>query len=542
MATFALANSLAGFLAPWLVVALGVTWSIVDARRASRGMPEQGGAVWIARLAGLAAASGAILVCLVLTKSRSAWLALVVGSIALVFSNAGFRRALDWRVAATALVVLALVVAGAAAVGGLDLEVLSEAGKSLEFRGQYWRATLSMIGDFPILGVGPGEFLNYYTQYKLPEASEEIRDPHNFLLEAWATGGTFAFLALVAVLAGFAWQSWELGQSPTAGADDAPGDEPAPQQALWFAAAGAAAGILMAAGVGPVFGFALSGGQILAALAIEAAVLAVLWRWAVAGTLPLRLPAVGVLVLAVNLLAAGGFAFPGVADTFWILAALGLNQAHSLPRSEGTLGQMGRLLPAAGFGVAVCGLVTCYVTGFAPVVECRAALARAADEQMTAEGRYEALMAASDADPFSAEPWLEMGRLCVAPLKENPDEGDWGSRLLAAATNVVLLDGRSSAAWREAGNWFDEIYRRKPHTALAGHIVQLRRGAAYLYPNSAAIQGEYAVALAAVGKTPAARRSAQRALELDELTPHADKKLPAELKTRLKSLLAEAKR
>ena len=57
---------------------------------------------------------------------------------------------------------------------------------------EYWQSTLTMIVRHPWLGVGPGNFQDYYTQFKLPAASEEIRDPHNFVLEVWATAGTFA--------------------------------------------------------------------------------------------------------------------------------------------------------------------------------------------------------------------------------------------------------------------------------------------------------------------------------------------------------------
>ena len=67
-----------------------------------------------------------------------------------------------------------------------------------------------MIADRPWLGCGPGNFQDVYTQYKLPEASEEVADPHDFLFEVWATAGTPALLALLGVLGLF------LGGSPRA--------------------------------------------------------------------------------------------------------------------------------------------------------------------------------------------------------------------------------------------------------------------------------------------------------------------------------------
>src|SRR4029079_17190304 len=43
-------------------------------------------------------------------------------------------------------------------------------------------------------------FQDYYTRFKLPQASEEVRDPHNFVLEVWATAGTVAALALIGAI------------------------------------------------------------------------------------------------------------------------------------------------------------------------------------------------------------------------------------------------------------------------------------------------------------------------------------------------------
>ena len=83
-----------------------------------------------------------------------------------------------------------VVVVTASVVGALDREMLTEAGKSLGYRLQSWQATWAMICDRPWFGCGPGQFQGYYTQYKLPEASETVADPHNFLLEIWATAGT----------------------------------------------------------------------------------------------------------------------------------------------------------------------------------------------------------------------------------------------------------------------------------------------------------------------------------------------------------------
>ena len=94
--------------------------------------------------------------------------------------------------------------AGAWAIGRPS-DLATKAAKSFGYRVQYWQATVRLIAEHPWIGCGPGNFQDTYTAYKLPEASEEVTDPHNFLLEVWATAGTPAMLALLAMLAAFAW-------------------------------------------------------------------------------------------------------------------------------------------------------------------------------------------------------------------------------------------------------------------------------------------------------------------------------------------------
>ncbi len=191
IATFALTNSLAGYLAPWLVVAAGIAIGGARSRK---------------RLAVVCCAVP-IVACLLLTKSRSGYLATGLGLLLVWLLCREREKRLGWKLPLGIAALGAILLAAAVAAGGLDRQVLSEASKSLGYRVQYWRSTLGIIADHPLLGCGPGNFQNAYTMYKLPEASEEVADPHNFLLEVWATAGTPSMLALLAVLGCFAWKS-----------------------------------------------------------------------------------------------------------------------------------------------------------------------------------------------------------------------------------------------------------------------------------------------------------------------------------------------
>jgi hypothetical protein len=198
-----------------------------------------------------------------------------------------------------------------------------------------------------------------------------------------------------------------------------------------------------------------------------------------------------------------------------------------------------------GLGLAasltVAAMAACYYTAFLPVLACRAALSKSFDEQLSAEGRFAAMNEAAQADPVSAEPFVAIAQLCLDHLRKDPKSERWGMRFLNSTRAITMLRGHSSAAWSEVADWYRELHELDPQPEMAKRIVQLTRGAAYLYPNSATIQAEYALALAEAGKTPAARRSATKALELDAVTPHADKKLSPRLKGLVEKLLDDSK-
>jgi tetratricopeptide (TPR) repeat protein len=62
-------------------------------------------------------------------------------------------------------------------------------GNSMLVRWQYWSATVKIIRDNFWTGIGGGNFGSYYTQYKIPQAIETVRDPHSFVLNIAAQYG-----------------------------------------------------------------------------------------------------------------------------------------------------------------------------------------------------------------------------------------------------------------------------------------------------------------------------------------------------------------
>lgn len=515
LGTFALTNSLAGFLTPWLIVGLGI------------GLAQFWSPVARSTLMATAVVAIAITGCLLLTKSRTAVLATVVGIglLAMYARPRGWR--INWKLPAAAAGVLLVLGLIAVAVKGLDVQVLSEAPTSVLYRLQYWQATAAIIGDYPLLGCGPGNFQEYYAAYKLPQASETIADPHNFLLETWATAGTPALLALLAVMGAFVWQLTRPRMPSDA---VAAGNDDATVSRLWIYA-GAAAGILLAYPAGIIVGFPqetlnLAGVTMpLVWLIGIPAIIVTTWlldRWAQRGEMPTAVPIIALLALLVNLLAAGATSFPGVFNSAWILLVLALATsqvpAWRIPLTK----SRALLLLAASLAL----MAACVRTELAPVVEVAARLTNASawHHQARPEAAEQELLAAIEADPWAPEPrrlladlrlqkWLATGR---------PDD------LAAFEQSAAEYAGSNPAHYRQyemRGNWYLLAWRK---TCLQEHLDQslaAYRQAVEWHPAKALNHAQLAWALALAGHQNEARTELESALRLDAQNPHAEQKL-----------------
>ncbi|MHC5061053.1 MAG: O-antigen ligase family protein [Planctomycetota bacterium] len=70
-------------------------------------------------------------------------------------------------------------------------------GNSMLVRWQYWAGAMKVYAAKPFTGVGGGNFATYYTHYKLPEALETVRDPHNFVLTLLSQYGPLGLIGFV---------------------------------------------------------------------------------------------------------------------------------------------------------------------------------------------------------------------------------------------------------------------------------------------------------------------------------------------------------
>ncbi len=339
-ATFAHPNSFAGYLVLFLPALVGaalvVRW---NSRRHS---------VWLWAFAALTAGA------LWLSHSRGAFAAVVL--VGLVVATIRWRHRLWARRGWVAAGVLALAVVGLAVLksGLLAGLFAKESSGGMSARLEYWQTTASIIGAHPWLGVGPGNFRGAYQRYMDVGMGEQVVEPHNFVIEIWATSGLVALVALLVALGliglALVCRHNSLSEEPEAGRpNDAASEKRSSGAPLahgrgsdksthhspltthdspaWVFFAGGAIGIALSfalrvhwqePGIDEALSVVL---RLVAWLSAMAVLIHVPWS---SGTCIVVLAA-GAAALLLNLLVSGGIAFFSVATPLWAVLALSLN-------------------------------------------------------------------------------------------------------------------------------------------------------------------------------------------------------------------------
>ena len=191
--TFVNRNHLAGYLElaiplALVLVLLGLSWRRQDLRRASV-RPGRGAWGSGARRAALLCAVALMFLTMGLTQSRGGMLSCLggLGIGALVFG--AWRQ----RLTARRIAVGAAVLAALALVWLQSPQLLHRFGGDLRLspysRPSIWRETLVMARDFPLFGVGLGNFEFVFPHYQPPGAQTYFDQAHNDYLQLLAETG-----------------------------------------------------------------------------------------------------------------------------------------------------------------------------------------------------------------------------------------------------------------------------------------------------------------------------------------------------------------
>jgi O-antigen ligase len=583
-ATYSHPNSFAGFLALLLPAAVGWSWTSW----------RQRGLGWSAVL--ITACTMLLLAALWLTHSRGAILGSFIAGVVVLIISLGPALL---RHRAKVLGSLGLVVLGAALV--LQSEQgrvgLTKAVRSLGLRTGYWAATWDMILAHPFLGVGPGNFGRHYPRYMLPTASEKVLDPHNFLLELWATMGLPALLVLLATLALLfraIWKegTWDRAQEATGLRASAEArssklevqklkvELPTPASSIrWEFYLGGMAGLMLGflariydqTGEGILTEGALAGGRSVVWFAALAVFDLVPWS----GRSFRVALATGLLALLLNLLVSGGIGQPSVAQPMWAVAALAAMRfpGHALTEAPSSWVRRVWPLPVLG-GAALAYMILVYFpvtssqglmaqarlhygeTGDLPGWSNRIApgLSEELTRAATAEHKLQLLLAAerylqanilkplqeaARADPGAAAPHVELAAWYQELWKLNARSTDPATRALEELRSAERLDPDGKDAYFQEYRLHEALANTNTDKAAAeyGRAATALEALVERDPTEARLRYQLSEVLFKAKDSVKGRAQARQALELDELSTAPERKLTSEERERIEGWL-----
>jgi O-antigen ligase len=146
------------------------------------------------------------------THSRTAAVTPIFGVMLMVAS----ARLEPWMARRPRMVFAGAVVLfflGVAAVVGHGLAHGNLVEKSLTYRWYYWTGAARIVVKHPVLGVGWANFGWYYPEVRLPIASEEVQDPHNFIVRFFAELGIVGGLLAIAWMVRLWWEMTRPGEN-----------------------------------------------------------------------------------------------------------------------------------------------------------------------------------------------------------------------------------------------------------------------------------------------------------------------------------------
>jgi hypothetical protein len=413
-------------------------------------------------------------------------------------------------------------VAGLMWLGFKDPLVFTEATKSLSYRVDYWVATLAMIKDHALLGIGLGNFQTFYPRYMLATASETIADPHNWILDVASSCSVPVAVVLVTGLARI------LIRKPTGWSQGALDSEPS----AFPLALGATLGGLVV-----LLGLMLFSLDMLTVIVIFIAMLiAVILTYNVRTSVELFVsqstlaPATMAIAMLLCLLVSGSWQATGLVVPLVCCLASSRNAADD-SKSADVNSDWSRILWLVCSALV---LIAFLWQSWSPVLRSSSAANQAAREP---NRRFEHIDAARRADPYNSQWDRFLAQLLVDKALEARDASSFES---AAKTALQAID---DCAFREPNSFLtgqfagDRLLQLvEMADQLGSDSVALRRRAVSFYesavrnrPTSAQLRVQLAYSHFLVGDKAATSTQIAEAEKISENTPHQDQKLNAQL-------------
>ncbi len=542
MGPFALTNSLAGFIGPWLIIALGAIAWLCLPESATDGANKKRSRHWTRRFPSYFLTLWLFVVAtswtLVLTKSRTAWIAsLVSAGLLLLIVHPLVRRTWDRgsryaSIAAPTFLVLILV---ALFLLWRDPQLLTEAGKSLAYRMEYWRGAWRLIELSPWLGDGPLQFQDMYVRVKELAASETPADPHNMWMEIGVWGGFPAMILAGGIGLGLVQRFAMMPMSSIArGANDQDkeGKVTRKLKASDFGASFGLVSVVAFSFLSPELDTQLtallfSGGCFYVYISLASPN----WERFVQDN-GMKIGLILCTFLGIHFLFSGGWMQPGNMNTAVVGAVLGfIGPSRRTTRRE-ELYVWSPWIPLLTWtGLAACFLIFFYGP------ENRLATW----ETDLSLGRWRNAAVSEWEEMLEIHPWSpqipeeiakhSLGKALDGRLGE-ATRREWESLFLKADDAMRKRSPRSWNAAFQSATWnrmlADQNKGNQERAApFSERSIQAMRETAAMYPASIPVQLQYALFAFSVGDRDGAVAGAKQVEAIENTTPHADRKLAA---------------
>lgn len=555
---FALTNSLAGFMLVWLVFLVALI-ALVWTRRVSTANIR-----WsLISLFGFFA----ILACaLWLTRSRSAILALGIGSISVLLSVPQVQEKIvtfvkSFRMATVG--VLGGLIAIFAFIANREPQLFTGASQSLAYRLEYWQGAWKILLTHPWFGVGSCNFQSSYARVKVMTASETPADPHHFLVEVACAGGFPLVLLVIAMLAAISFPifrelAWRRAACPLERSEQEAAHGILEAKLVSFGASLACFGLL-------AFYYMANNDEMLVAALLFLGCGSLAWLVLRFCKIPLCfsesksvcLVSAGSLLL--HLCFAGGWMTPGVMSSFSMLVAMGLrpNRSDESNPVAITPGIAALLVPRMSLLVFPI-LLLAAALDFANTVclpTMNSANELSVEPQRLSSRSDQDWLDTMQLDRWDPELCRRVSEQCVQVLTQrnlsNMEQAKWSAAFDEASREFLRRDPNHWSASTECGRWHMMLCEKllsqskdpneKPdpsgktakqmNSSLEHRSLALANfnQAALEFPNSVPCQLQAAVAAAWVGDWQNMSEKLEAAQAIDRTTSHLDRKMEAAL-------------
>jgi O-antigen ligase/tetratricopeptide (TPR) repeat protein len=524
-ATFALANSLAAVLLVGGVL-IFASWprSSID---------------WSRRVP-LFMAGALVLGGLLVTRSRSAIAAFFLALVAIIVwrylwnVNQSAERSVIYRrfISRLGLTISGVIALVIVVVMFGRTEWVDAAPASMLTRFQYWRSCASMMADYPWTGAGPGNFQLMYEHYRASNASEQIADPHNFVIETFTSGGIIVgsmLLVWLVLVIRSAMPSQSHLKNARQESSDVKSEDANPHDA------NEAAWIYLGVVIGLIIAwlFRIVGGVADQWWVYAADTLAFVWAlsWLksqqFASERDLRSAAgLALSALLIHLCVAGGWTIPGIALLFWMLlgSIVGGDGARWLAIDQ-LPGRRTRAISVVVAGTALVGWI--YQRSIMPVEsEQRYMQLAAYSQSQNLLGRAsQSIQDAVSADPYSSQAALWMCEIYrwEMVLGRTPEaiRPKWNQ----AASHALSCGGQSASLRRELIVQRLHVFQALGDPADLQAAYELLQQTVRFSPSGEWYWAQLSLVASELGDSEAAAKAARRARELSAAAGNIERDL-----------------